>query len=70
VQRKSLMNYFQRCQSRIVVTVDMWISNHQKKRYMDVTIYFTCRSGFMKLLSVLLQEQPIVILLFERDLIP
>jgi hypothetical protein len=69
VQRKSLMNYFQCCQSRIVVTTDMWIANNQKKGYMDVTIYFTCRSGFTTLPPVLLQKQPIVILLFERDLV-
>ncbi len=31
VQRLSLVNFFQRCQSRVAVTTDMWIANHQKK---------------------------------------
>ena len=31
VQRLSLVNFFQRCQSRVAVTTDMWTANHQKK---------------------------------------
>jgi hypothetical protein len=26
-----MINFFQKCQSRIVVTTDMWTTNHQKK---------------------------------------
>jgi hypothetical protein len=40
VQRLSLVNSFQQCQSRIVVTTDMWTANHQKKGYMSVTVHF------------------------------
>jgi hypothetical protein len=40
VQRLSLVDYFQRCQSRIAVTTDMWTTNHQKKGYMSITIHF------------------------------
>jgi hypothetical protein len=40
VQRISLVNFFQRCQSRVAVTTDMWTANHQKKGYMYVTIHF------------------------------
>jgi hypothetical protein len=40
VQRKALVSYFQRCKSRIAVTMDMWTTNHQKKGYMSVTVHF------------------------------
>jgi hypothetical protein len=40
VQRLSLVNSFQQCQSRIAVTTDMWTANHQKKGYMLVTVHF------------------------------
>jgi hypothetical protein len=40
VQRLSLVDYFQRCESRIVVTTDVWTTNHQKKGSMLVTIHF------------------------------
>jgi hypothetical protein len=40
VQRKSFVNYFQQCHSRIVVTTDMWTANHQKKGYMSITVHF------------------------------
>ena len=40
VQRLSLVNSFQQCQSRIAVTTDMWTANHQKKGYMSVTVHF------------------------------
>jgi hypothetical protein len=40
LQRKSMVNYFQQCQSRIAVTTDMWTVNHQKKGYMPVTVHF------------------------------
>jgi hypothetical protein len=31
VQMSSMINFFQKCQSRIAVTTDMWTANHQKK---------------------------------------
>jgi hypothetical protein len=40
VQRISLVNFFQRCQSHVAVTMDMWTTNHQKKGYMSVTVHF------------------------------
>jgi hypothetical protein len=40
VQRRSMLNFFQQCQSRIAVTTDMWTANHQKKGYMSVTVHF------------------------------
>jgi hypothetical protein len=33
VQRSSMVNFFQKCQSRIAVTTDMWTTNHQKRIY-------------------------------------
>jgi hypothetical protein len=32
VQRRSMVDFFQGCQSRIAVTTDLWTANHQKKR--------------------------------------
>jgi hypothetical protein len=40
LQRISLVNFFQRCQSHVAVTMDMWTANHQKKGYMSVTVHF------------------------------
>jgi hypothetical protein len=40
VQRCCMVDLFQRCQSRIAVTTDMWTANHQKKGYMSVTVHF------------------------------
>jgi hypothetical protein len=40
VQRLAVVNVFQRLQSRIAVTTDMWTANHQKKGYMSVTVHF------------------------------
>jgi hypothetical protein len=40
VQRRSMVNFFQQCQSRIAVTTDMWTANHQKKGYMSFTVHF------------------------------
>jgi hypothetical protein len=39
VQRSSMINFFQKCQSRIVVTTDMWTVNH-KKGHMSVIVHF------------------------------
>ena len=40
IHKKSLLNVFQHCQSRIAITTDMWTANHQKKGYMSVTVHF------------------------------
>jgi hypothetical protein len=40
VQRISLVNFFQQCQSRVAVTIDMWTANQQKKGYMSVAVHF------------------------------
>jgi hypothetical protein len=53
LQRKSLVNYLQQCESRIAVTTDMWTANHQRKGYMSVTIHFI--DGDWKLKSFLLR---------------
>jgi hypothetical protein len=53
LQRKSLVNYLQQCESRIAVTTDMWTTNHQRKGYMSVTVYFI--DGDWKMKSFLLR---------------
>jgi uncharacterized protein with PIN domain len=40
VYKQKLMGQLQKCQSRIVVTTDMWTANHRMKGYMAVTVHY------------------------------
>ena len=40
VQKQSMVNYIKKLSSRVVVTIDLWTANHQRKGYMAVTAHF------------------------------
>jgi hypothetical protein len=40
VQKQSMLKYFRKLSSRVVVTTDLWTANHQRKGYMAVTAHF------------------------------
>jgi hypothetical protein len=40
LQKESMLKYFRKLSSCVVVTTDLWTTNHQKKGYMAVTTHF------------------------------